>query len=155
MSRMPRWVAAVVAGTALLGLLPGAGTAVATPAALSGSAGSQTCDTTPVTYRGRTWCPGYVFAVTRGIYPVGTRLVLRGVLVDGVNGRAVDVSGGPSCFPDEYCGQITPRMSVTFRERAPLPAYGNVIWLYGRITTAGFAAAGFTVVGQCDPVFGC
>ena len=59
----------------------------------------------PVEYGGTSYCPGSVFAVRRTLYGVDTRIVLRGVVVESVTGSQVQVAGGPSCLPTEWCGQ--------------------------------------------------
>ena len=116
-------------------------------------AAQPACGSTPVVFRDRTWCPAHVFEVNRRLFPVGTRLEV-GAVVTAVSGRAVTVAGGPSCYPDEYCGPLVPSMTVTFRDGARTPAHGDVVQLFGRATATGFAPAGFVVVGRCDPVMG-
>jgi hypothetical protein len=85
---------------------------------------------------------------------VDTRIVLRGVVVESVSGSQVRVAGGPSCLPTEWCGQLIPSMAVSFPTGAVLPAYGDVVSLYGTTTTGGLTPAGFQVTGYCDPYWG-
>jgi hypothetical protein len=96
---------------------------------------------------------GYVFGVLRTLYGVDRAVVLRGVAVAGLDGAAVTVMGGPSCLPDEWCGQLVPAMTVTFPAGAALPAYGDVVDLYGVTTARSLAPTGFVVVGQCHPEY--
>ena len=108
----------------------------------------------PVEYGGSSYCPGYVFAVRRTLYGVDTRIVLRGVVVESVTGSQVRVAGGPSCLPTEWCGQLIPSMTVTFPTGAVLPAYADVISLYGTTITGGLTPDGFETTGHCDPYWG-
>jgi hypothetical protein len=108
----------------------------------------------PVEYGGSSYCPGYVFAVLRTLYGVDTHIVLRGVVVESVTGSRVRVAGGPSCLPTEWCGQTIPSMTVTFQAGAVLPAYADVISLYGTTITGGLTPDGFETTGHCDPSWG-
>ena len=85
---------------------------------------------------------------------MGTRIVLRSVVVDSVSGSQVRVSGGPSCLPTEWCGQTIPSLAVSFPTGAAVPAYGDVVSLYGTTTTGGLTPVGFQVTGHCDPYWG-
>jgi hypothetical protein len=85
---------------------------------------------------------------------VGTALAVQGVAVTSVSGTLVGLSGGPSCLPDEWCGQILPTASVTFLAGAPVPSYGDVINLYGITSTRSITPRDFDVVGRCDPYWG-
>lgn len=108
----------------------------------------------PVSYQGTSYCPGYIFGVRRTLYGVSTRIVLRGVVVELVSGTRVRVSGGPSCLPTEWCGQTIPSLTVTFPARSAVPAYGDMLSLYGITTTGGLTPVGFQVTGHCDPYWG-
>lgn len=108
----------------------------------------------PAEYGGSSYCPGYIFAVRRTLYGVDTRLVWRGIVVESVTGSQVRVAGGPSCLPTEWCGQTIPSMTVTFPTGAVLPAYADVISLYGTTITGGLTPDGFETTGHCDPYWG-
>lgn len=108
----------------------------------------------PVSYAGASYCPGYIFAVRRTLYGTNAKIVLRGVVVGSVSGTQVQISGGPSCLPTEWCGQTIPSMTVTFRTSTAVPAYGDVISLYGTTTTGGLTPIGFQTTGHCDPYWG-
>jgi hypothetical protein len=88
------------------------------------------------------------------LYGTNTRIVLRGVVVTSVSGSQVQVSGGPACLPTEWCGQTIPSLTVAFSASAVVPAYGDVISLYGTTTTGGLNPAGFETTGHCDPYWG-
>jgi len=120
------------------------------------SPGPSSCasEAASVEFGGSSYCPGYVFAVRRTLYAVDTRIVLRGVAVVSVSGSRVQVAGGPSCLPTEWCGQTIPSITVTFPAGAALPAYGDVVSLYGITTIGGLTPVGFQVTGHCDPYWG-
>ena len=106
------------------------------------------------THGGTTYCIGYIFGVRRTLYGVGTALALQSVAVTSVNGTVVGLSGGPSCLPEEWCGQTLPTASVTFPDGGPVPSYGDVINLYGITSTGSITTTEFDVVGHCDPYWG-
>ncbi len=108
-----------------------------------------------MTLAGADYCPGYIFAVLRTAYGVGARVVTQSVVVTDVQGSSVGVMGGPSCFPDEYCGQLLPSMSVVFAAGQPVPAYGDMIDLYGVTVSGGLSPVAFSVTGHCDPELWC
>lgn len=112
------------------------------------------CGAAPISYAGASYCPGYIFGIRRTLYGVGTRIVLRGVVVGSVAGTRVQVSGGPSCLPDEWCGQSIPSLTVVFPTAAAVPRYGDVISLHGTTTAGGLMPAGFEATGYCDPFWG-
>lgn len=70
-------------------------TATAAPTAPTCAGGS-----TPETFAGQKYCPGYVVGVKRGAYGVGARIVLKNVTVVALSGTTATVEGGPSCLPD-------------------------------------------------------
>jgi hypothetical protein len=111
-----------------------------------------------VSFEGQTYCPGFIVGVTSDAYGVGTRVVLQSVA--GVDGTLVTIGGGPSCQPDPSgepvaCGDMIPGMNVDFAGLASIPAYGDVIDLYGITGTEGtLSPAGFAVIGSCDPYWG-
>jgi hypothetical protein len=107
------------------------------------------------TTRGTTsYCVGYLFGVQRTLYGVGHALAVRGVAVTSVSGNLVGLSGGPSCLPDEWCGQILPTVLITFPAGGPVPSYGDVIDLYGISSAGSITPEEFDVVGHCDPYWG-
>ncbi len=106
------------------------------------------------TRAGTTYCVGYVFGVRRTLYGVGRAVAVQAVAVTSVSGRVVGLSGGPSCLPDEWCGQTLPTVLVTFPTGAPLPSYGDVVDLYGVTSVGSITPQAFDVVGHCDPDWG-
>ena len=127
-------------------------TSTSTPTPTSTPAPGQCAGTT--THGGTTYCIGYIFGVRRTLYGVGTALALQSVAVTSVNGTVVGLSGGPSCLPEEWCGQTLPTASVTFPDGGPVPSYGDVINLYGITSTGSITTTEFDVVGHCDPYWG-
>jgi hypothetical protein len=123
-------------------------TSTTTPTAPTG------CSSGSASANGTTYCVGYVFAVLRTAYGVGARVVTQAVWVSAVQGSTVTVSGGPACFPDEWCGQTVPSMTVTLPAGSPSLAVGDVVDVYGSTVTAGLAPDGVTVLGTCAE-FGC
>lgn len=157
---------AVAVGTAVLAVLSivltldEADASSVTKAARTGSAAATACSATPVPFEGRTYCPGYVIGVKSGVYGTGTRVVLRGVTVDGVTAIAIVVTGGPSCLPDPtrppvWCGATVPSLVVPARSLAGRPRSGDVIDLYGITDGVTLQPVRYRVIGYCDPLFGC
>ena len=108
----------------------------------------------PVVFAGASYCPGYVNTIKSTYYGVGQRIVVD-VVVDHVAGSSVQVHGYFWCPPDTYCGAfVYDSMSVTFPTGSALPAYGNMIRLFGVTTPGGLSPNGFVLTGQCEPEWG-
>lgn len=95
------------------------------------------------------YCAGQVFGVRRTLYGTGRPVVVGGV-VTRVDGSSVTLTGGPSCFPEEWCGQTLPSMTVTF-PAGPLPVYGDVVSVFGVTGVGTMVPTFFEVTGHCDP----
>ncbi len=132
-------------------------TATATPTPTPTPTPSQPppdCDHA-VTWSGTRYCSAYVGQLLANVFPAGSAVVVPGVPVYSVSGRTITVNGGFWCPPGMYCGATLQFLDVTFPTGAAVPAYGDVIDLYGRAVTSGLAPDGFTVIGHCLPDFDC
>ena len=134
-------------------------TATATPTATVTPTGttSPTTGSCPdaVPWGGTTYCPAAIGELVRNTRPLGLGVVVQRVTVVGGYGQSVTVMGGTWCPPGMWCGQVLDFMDVSFPAGATVPAYGDVIDLYGRVITGGLSPDGFTVVGHCDPELSC
>lgn len=130
-----------------------------TPAPTASPTASPSPTTSPsacqsaVVFEGASYCPGHVNLVTSTAYGVGQRIVVD-VVVDRVSGSRVDVHGAFWCPPGKYCGALFAYLSVTFAPGATVPAYGNMMRLFGVTTPGGLNPTGFAVTGQCEPAWG-
>ena len=132
------------------------GTVESTAASTAAPVSSCTDGTAPVLFGGQPYCTGYVIGVKTGAYGTGARVVLRSVTVVQIAGTTATVEGGPSCLsPSSYCGATIPTVTAYFTGLPTVPAYGDVIDLYGTTGTNTLSAAGYVVKGHCDPDFGC
>jgi hypothetical protein len=132
------------------------GTVESTAASTAAPVSSCTDGTAPVLFGGQPYCTGYVIGVKTGAYGTGARVVLRSVTVVQIAGTTATVEGGPSCLsPSSYCGATIPTVTAYFTGLPTVPAYGDVIDLYGTTGTNTLSAADFVVKGHCDPDFGC
>lgn len=132
---------------------PTASATTSTSSAVSSTSTSGTCAPS-VSFAGSIYCVGYIYGVKRTLYGIGMHLLVPSVTVTTVQANVVTVMGGPSCVPDEFCGQTLPSMSVTF-DTAPQLAPGDIINVYGITFTAGITPTVVQVVGTCNPDFGC
>jgi len=109
-----------------------------------------------VSWGGTAYCPAYIGQLLRNLVPVASAVVVQGVPVWGVNGQTITVNGGTTwCPPGYYCGQTLEFMDITFPEGSAVPAYGDVVDVYGRAITGGLAPNGYTAVGHCQPELDC
>lgn len=99
------------------------------------------------------YCPGYLNLVQRTWYGTGQRIVLT-VVVDGMSGSRANVHGGFYCPDGHYCGAALASGTITFPPGADVPAYGNIIQVFGVTTQGALDPGGFTVIGQCEPAWG-
>lgn len=132
--------------------------AVGSTAASTGAPVSSPCvdGTGPVLFGGQPYRIGYVIGVKTGAYGTGARVVLRSVNVVQIAGTTATVEGGPTCLsPSSCCGATIPTVTAYFTGLPTVPAYGDVIDLYGTTGTNTLSAAGYVVKGHCDPDFGC
>jgi hypothetical protein len=110
----------------------------------------------PVLFAGQSYCTGYVIGVKRGTYGIGKRVVLRSVTVVGRTGATVTVEGGPSCLPPAtICGATIPSVTASFAGQSMVPAYGDVIDLFGITGSSSMSATGYIFRSHCNPDFGC
>lgn len=108
-----------------------------------------------VTWAGTAYCPAYVGQLLGDFIPAGSAVVIQEVPVWGVGGQTITVNGGTWCPPGDYCGDLLQFMDVTFPAGAAVPAYGDVVEVYGRAIAGGIAPDGYTVVGHCQPELDC
>jgi len=110
------------------------------------------CDA-PVPFGDAAYCPGYLNLVQRTWYGTGQHIVLT-VVVTGVSGSQARVHGSFYCPDGRYCGALLASGTITFSPGGAVPAYGNIIKVFGVTTQGALTPTGFTVIGQCEPAWG-
>jgi hypothetical protein len=139
---------------------PSSTSSTTTPSSTTSSSTSPTASpsscTGSVAYGSNTYCLADIGLVRRTAYGLGVRVALGGLNVTAVNGTTVTFGGWAACAPGMICGASTwTTIVVSFAGQARLPAYGDVVTLYGVTISGSVTPDGFVVTGYCNPDFGC
>ncbi|MBA2956273.1 hypothetical protein GON03_18195 [Nocardioides sp. MAH-18] len=97
--------------------------------------------------------PSITFLVD-GSRPAGT-LLAASAYVGHVDGQIVTLTEFSSCLPDHYCGATLIDAVVTFAPGARLPAYGELVEVYGVTAATGFTVSGSELLAPCEYALGC
>ena len=94
-------------------------------------------------------------ALVDGSHPVGAALATLSVYVGSVSGQSVTLTNFADCPPGMLCGTLFVDAVVTFDAAARLPAYGEMVDVYGYTTPSGFTVTASTLVLPCEYGLGC